>query len=328
MFMRSYRIYILMCALVASMAVTSCHTSKSSGRSDSVHSVNKEKPQKHKPSRPAARNVAEALVNEAKDWLGTPYMWGGNDSDGVDCSGFLVAVYRNAAGINLPRTTKKQREHCLDVDNGDRAVGDILFFSSKRSHGQVAHVGMYIGDNKMIHSSSSRGVVVDDLSIKYYKEHFLGVGRPPLLADAHPVARKNKPKDTPAASGERQLASAEPKPTPKPASALSPAPTPAPVTVAAPAPVEISNPTAAVPTVEVAAVTNAEIISDENLPAPVVVTSANETKTVEKPAEIEVKAQELSASLAETEPQQASKSEPEKLSPASIVKNAFANKKK
>lgn len=310
------------------MAVTSCHTTKSSGKSDSVHSVKTEKPKKHKTTRPAARNVAEALVNEANEWLGTPYMWGGNDYAGVDCSGFLVAVYRDAAGINLPRTTKKQREHCLDVDNGDRAVGDILFFSSKRSDGQVAHVGMYIGDNKMIHSSSSRGVVVDDLSIKYYKEHFLGVGRPPMLADAHPVARKHKPKDTPAASGERQLASAAPKPAPAPTPAPVAAPTPAPVTVAAPAPVEISNPAAAVPTVEVAAVTNAEIISDENLPAPVVVASANETKTVEKPAEIEVKAEEISSSIAEAEPQQPSKNEPEKLSPASIVKNAFANKKK
>lgn len=187
------------------LCISSCGTSRSTTKTgNSVH--NSGVSGGHAVHKPADKDVAAALVTEAKGWLGVPYLWGGNDTTGVDCSGFLVAVYRDAAGIKLPRTTKLQQQHCLGVDNEERSVGDILFFSSKRSDGKVAHVGMYIGDNKMIHSSSSRGVVIDDLSMRYYQEHYLGVGRPPLLAEAHPIVKKNIQAETPAAMGNRNVA--------------------------------------------------------------------------------------------------------------------------
>lgn len=192
-------------ATVLSLCVGSCGSSRSATKTGGGvgHSVASGH---SKTVKPADKDVAKALVREAKEWLGVPYLWGGNDTAGVDCSGFLVAVYRDAAGINLPRTTRLQQQHCLDVDSEERSVGDILFFSSKRSEGKVAHVGMYIGDNKMIHSSSSRGVVIDDLGMRYYQEHYLGVGRPPMLAEAHPIVKKKMSADTPASVGERTLA--------------------------------------------------------------------------------------------------------------------------
>ena len=173
-----------------SLGMTSCHTTRGTSRQN-AHASHK-KPKKPTKSRPAPKTVADALVGEARQWLGVPYKWGGNDYDGVDCSGFLVAVYRDAAGIPLPRTTALQQDHCIDIKKHELSVGDILFFSSKKSGKKVAHVGMYVGNNRMIHASSSRGVVEDNLAMNYYQQHFIGVGRVPALADATPSIRRSK----------------------------------------------------------------------------------------------------------------------------------------
>ncbi|MDO5395476.1 MAG: C40 family peptidase [Bacteroidales bacterium] len=189
--MRRFLSPICISALVAvSLGMTSCHTTRGTSK-QGTHASHK-KPKKPTKSRPAPKTVADALVGEARQWLGVPYKWGGNDYDGVDCSGFLVAVYRDAAGIPLPRTTALQQDHCIDIKKHELSVGDILFFSSKKSGKKVAHVGMYVGNNRMIHASSSRGVVEDNLAMNYYQQHFLGVGRVPALADATPSIRRSK----------------------------------------------------------------------------------------------------------------------------------------
>lgn len=128
-----------------------------------------------------ATDIEKRLVDEARSWLGVPYRYGGTTRDGADCSGFLCAVYDNAAGIQLPRNTRSQREHCSGIEPDSLRLGDILFFTSKASEGKVAHVGLYSGNGHMIHASSSRGVVEDDLSLNYYVTHFTGAGRVPAL---------------------------------------------------------------------------------------------------------------------------------------------------
>lgn len=168
------------------LGVSSCGTSRRASDSASL---------KHAPvnaGKSAPANVADALVAEAREWLGVPYVYGGKSRDGADCSGFLMTIYQDAAGINLPRTTTDQWMHCAPVDRDKAAVGDIMFFSSKRSGGKIAHVGMYVGNGRMIHASSSRGVVEDDLSLKYYTDHYLGTGRVPAIADATPVIHDAK----------------------------------------------------------------------------------------------------------------------------------------
>jgi lipoprotein Spr len=148
--------------------------------------------------------VANALVLEARSWIGTPYKYGGHSREGADCSGFLMEVFKSAVDVNIPRTTKDQRSHCLEVDRDHISVGDIIFFSSNNSSGKIAHVGMYVGDGRMIHASSSRGVVEDNLDLKYYVEHFRSIGRVPELAAANPVPQKSKPAPTPASTPVKQ----------------------------------------------------------------------------------------------------------------------------
>jgi hypothetical protein len=187
--------FIVMC-LAAGMAVgmVGCGSSKKNtktAQTDVKEQVRDTKTsKKHRSDTPAA--VADALVSEARTWLGVPYKYGGHSHDGADCSGFLMEVYKNAVDVSIPRTTKDQRDYCLEVDRDNISVGDIIFFSSKSSSGKIAHVGMYVGDGRMIHASSSRGVVEDNLDLKYYIDHFRSVGRVPELATANPVPQKTK----------------------------------------------------------------------------------------------------------------------------------------
>lgn len=131
----------------------------------------------------------QALVREARKWRGVPYKYGGHSRSGADCSGFLMEVFKEAVGIKLPRSSRDQKEYCRPVRRDEMIVGDLVFFTSKNSKGKIAHVGMYIGDNRMIHASSSRGVVEDDLSLRYYVEHFNGAGRVPGLDRSHSTSR-------------------------------------------------------------------------------------------------------------------------------------------
>lgn len=190
------RILLLTALPLIMCAFPSCHSSKGSTAQE-VNSRPTSKPdgKKHKPDTPAATSrMGKALVSEARKWLGTPYVYGGHSRKGTDCSGFLMEVFRECAGISLPRSSRDQHAYCHPIDREYLAVGDLVFFSSRRSGGRVSHVGMYIGEGRMIHASSSRGVVEDDLTSQYFVTYYQGAGRIPQLAEANPVSTKNEPR--------------------------------------------------------------------------------------------------------------------------------------
>ena len=113
----------------------------------------------------------DGIVRFARTFVGTPYRSGGTTYRGVDCSGFVFAVYRQF-DIRLPRTSLDQSRIGKPIDRGDLEPADLVFFkTSKRA--SVTHVGIYIGAGKFIHAStSSREVRVDALSDRYYKKNF------------------------------------------------------------------------------------------------------------------------------------------------------------
>lgn len=136
---------------------------------------------------------AKALVKTARKWLGTPYKYGGDTRKGVDCSAMVMNVYNEALKIKLPRTTRTQREFATQVKKGDLQPGDLVFFSPGVKGKNISHVGMYIGSDRFIHASSSRGVVVSSLEEKYYRDHYHSGGRvvkkQTLLASTQPKSR-------------------------------------------------------------------------------------------------------------------------------------------
>lgn len=109
---------------------------------------------------PAA--TGENAVAQAKRFLDTPYLWGGTTPYGFDCSGFTYAVYRSL-GVDLPRDSGDQAGHGKAVKSSKLEPGDLLFFASRGGRGSVHHVGMYIGDGKMIHApnATKRVEIVD-----------------------------------------------------------------------------------------------------------------------------------------------------------------------
>lgn len=101
----------------------------------------------------------EALVDYAKTLIGTPYVWGGTSLDGIDCSGFTSKCYKDALGIKINRVSRDQIDHGYAVTVDQLQPGDLVFFN-KENGGIITHVGMYAGDNMMIHASQSQGKVV------------------------------------------------------------------------------------------------------------------------------------------------------------------------
>ena len=114
------------------------------------------------------------ITETALRYLGVPYVWGGTSFGGVDCSGFVWAVFAKN-GIYLARTADAQYEEGRHVATRDLRAGDLVFFQTYALG--ASHVGIYLGNGKFVHASSSNGVRVDQLGEDYYSERYLGARR-------------------------------------------------------------------------------------------------------------------------------------------------------
>lgn len=118
--------------------------------------------------------VKEKMLMEIIKYLNTPYKFGGNSKDGIDCSAFTQKVYSDCVSISLLRTAKDQYSEGTPVENVDNLkFGDLIFFNTRRNV-KPGHVGIYLGDNLFAHASSKQGVTVSSLSSEYYSKRFMG----------------------------------------------------------------------------------------------------------------------------------------------------------
>jgi lipoprotein Spr len=114
------------------------------------------------------------LYKTIDEWYGTRYRYGGTTPRGIDCSAFMQVLAGYAFGWMLPRTAKEQYASMLKISMDDLQEGDFVFFNTT---GGVSHVGMYLSNNKFVHSSSSQGVNIGDLTDPYWSNRFLGARR-------------------------------------------------------------------------------------------------------------------------------------------------------
>lgn len=114
-----------------------------------------------------------AILDEANKWIGIPYCWGGENNNCVDCSGFVKQVFAKV-NIYLPRTAADQYIYSEKVFYDNREIADLVFF---KTNNKISHVGIYVGNDEFVHSSSSVGVTVQSLNDDYYKNIFAGYGR-------------------------------------------------------------------------------------------------------------------------------------------------------
>jgi cell wall-associated NlpC family hydrolase len=118
---------------------------------------------------------ADAIIDTAKQLVGVPYLWGGMTNHGVDCSGFTHTVFK-VNGIKLHRDADQQyASDGISVDIKNLAPGDLLFFSTYKPG--PSHEGIYVGEGKFIHSSSSQGVGYSSLTDSFYRKKFIGAKR-------------------------------------------------------------------------------------------------------------------------------------------------------
>lgn len=108
---------------------------------------------------PQSQSAGQRIVQIASKYLGVPYSWGGYSWDGLDCSGFVKAVFANF-GIDLPRCSRDQAQVGAPVPFDQLQPGDRLYFACKG--GDIDHTGIYAGNGYFIHSASTRGGVTFD----------------------------------------------------------------------------------------------------------------------------------------------------------------------
>lgn len=122
----------------------------------------------------AEKSASSELTDSVNEVIGTPYKWGGTTVKGFDCSGFILHIF-NQFDVNLPRTSKSQAEVGNKVDKEELREGDLVFFNT--SGRGISHAGIYIGEGKFAHSSSSKGVTISKLSDDYYEKRYVTARR-------------------------------------------------------------------------------------------------------------------------------------------------------
>ena len=122
-------------------------------------------------------NSAQDLVLKGLELVGINYRRGGTDPEnGLDCSGFVQVVFRDAVGKFLPRTAKEQSQVGDSVEKKELKPGDLVFFNTMRR--AFSHVGIYLGDNRFMHAPRSGAEVrVEDMSQSYWVKRYNGARR-------------------------------------------------------------------------------------------------------------------------------------------------------
>lgn len=119
--------------------------------------------------------TGQALIATGKQFMGVPYVWGGESPAGFDCSGFTQYVMKQN-GITIPRTAAEQFSTGTPVEKANLAVGDLVFFTTYKAG--ASHVGFYMGNDQFLHASSANSqVTISSLSETYYTERYIGARR-------------------------------------------------------------------------------------------------------------------------------------------------------
>lgn len=170
--------FLLLPALLAGVLLTGCTASRPAADARAPSWTTAMAPAPAPPAeRTAATPARKAALGEAErrlraatvDWYGTPYRFGGTTRDGIDCSAFVRAVYRETFGVDLPRTTAQQVHEGVPVRNGAFVPGDLVFF---RPSSKGRHVGIYLGRGEFVHAGTSTGVTISHLDEPYWQQTY------------------------------------------------------------------------------------------------------------------------------------------------------------
>ncbi|WP_054743605.1 C40 family peptidase [Cellulosilyticum ruminicola] len=127
---------------------------------------------------PYSKVLGEEIVDYGKQFIGTPYVWGGNDlKKGVDCSGLTKGIYKTF-DIHITRLAATQVEDGKIIDKKELRPGDLVFFDTTGYNtGKISHVGIYAGNNMFLHADGTNGVMLSRLDSPYYTRNYVTSSR-------------------------------------------------------------------------------------------------------------------------------------------------------
>ena len=117
----------------------------------------------------------EKLYQFINEWYAVPYKYAGKDKGGIDCSGFAGVLFSTIYNKRVSSSSKAIAEESKKINSSELQEGDLVFF--KIESGSVSHVGVYLQNQKFVHASTKKGVIISDLNEPYYKKYFYGAGR-------------------------------------------------------------------------------------------------------------------------------------------------------
>ncbi|MCW3072098.1 MAG: glycoside hydrolase [Bacteroidetes bacterium] len=126
-------------------------------------------------------NVPESDISNARlysfidDWYGVPYKYGGKNKNGIDCSNFTSTLYKDIYNKTLTGSSSSIFNQCKIVSRKELREGDLVFFKIEKD--EVSHIGVYLQNNKFVHATTKKGVMIDDLDEAYYKKYYYKAGR-------------------------------------------------------------------------------------------------------------------------------------------------------
>ncbi len=109
------------------------------------------------------------------EWYGVPYKYGGKTKEGIDCSDFTATLCKTVYNKTVEVPSSKIYSMTQPIDMSEIQEGDLVFFKIESS--KISHVGVYLQNNKFIHASTKKGVIINDLNEAYYKKYFYKAGR-------------------------------------------------------------------------------------------------------------------------------------------------------
>lgn len=117
----------------------------------------------------------EALYAFINEWSGVPYKYAGKDKNGIDCSGLTSTLYLKVYKKTISSSTKALVNEVKKIKESDLKEGDLVFFITNEK--SISHVGVYLQNNKFVHASTKKGVMISDLTEPYFKKTYACSGR-------------------------------------------------------------------------------------------------------------------------------------------------------
>ncbi|CAN5572648.1 NlpC/P60 family protein [soil metagenome] len=178
-FKNTFPVYRLLILLFLAASISSCRSHKDIATNDP--STTSPKSNKVKTKYAQLLNVDESKIDNIKlysfidEWYGVPYKYGGKNKSGIDCSNFTSTLYNFVYNKSVTGSSASIFEQCKQISKGNLEEGDLVFF--KIDGDKISHIGVYLQNNKFVHATTKKGVMIDDLDETYYKKYYYKSGR-------------------------------------------------------------------------------------------------------------------------------------------------------